>query len=296
MPNKYLYHAPKDHLVGLLHQRKNLFALLMEAKYLNRIAIISPLHLNGKHNNGRSIRCTWDRYIVLDSLKAFHPFVTLADFGNIDINNCVLVDENTKPVDIINNDSSLIVRKHREYPNYYRLIGYFSHNNWKKTLINFIEPSEQVLKYSILAIKKMKNYHCLHIRRGDKLGLKQYPGVDKHTSPESIKRYLLKHISKGDKLYIMSNEKGLNYFKPLEDTFNLVTYQDFPEFDTISKSDNYLLFSIENEIMNNAITKVRTFKEDGYLSLLNYPSTGVELLSSRIRRRLVLILRKLDIR
>jgi len=52
MPNKYLYHAPKDHLVGLLHQRKNLFALLMEAKYLNRIAIISPLHLNGKHNNG----------------------------------------------------------------------------------------------------------------------------------------------------------------------------------------------------------------------------------------------------
>ena len=126
--------------------------------------------------------------------------------------------------------------------------------------------------------------------------MKQCPGVDKYTSINYIKKYLLKHISRGDKLYIMSNEKELNYFKPLEDMFNLFTYQDFPEFDTISKSDNYLLFSIENEIMNNAITKVRTFKEDGYLSLLNYPSTGVELLSSKIRRRLVLVLRKLDIR
>ena len=36
----------------------------------------------------------------------------------------------------------------------------------------------------------------------------------------------------------------------------------------------------QNEIMNNAITKIRTFKEEGYISILNYPPGGIELFSS----------------
>ena len=292
MSDRYIYHVPKeDHLVGLLHQRQNLFSLFMEAKYLNRIAIIPPLHLNGKHNNGKSIRCTWDRYIVLEKLKSFNSYVNLSDFGHIDIENCKLVDENTKPSDIINDDNSLIVRKHRKYPNYYKLISFFSHNNWENKLIYLFQPSKQVSKYSILAIMKMKIYHCIHVRRGDKLNLKECPGVNKKTQPEYLKKYLLKYISKGENLYVMSNEKELNYFKPLENIFNLFTYQDFPEFVTLSHEDNYLLFSVENEIMQHAKTKIKTFKEQGYLSLLQYPSTGKKSYKSKIRRKLYSLLK-----
>lgn len=292
MSDRYIYHVPKeDHLVGLLHQRLNLFSLLMEAKYLNRIAIIPPLHLNGKHNNGKSLRCTWDRYIVLDRLKAFHTFVTLAEFGHIDIKNCALVDENTKPEDIINDDNSLIVRKHRKYPNYYKLISFFSHNNWENKLINLLHPSKQVSKYSNIAIMKMKIYHCIHVRRGDKLNLKECPGVNKKTRPEYLIKYLLKYISKGENLYVMSNEKEPNYFKPLENIFNLFTYKDFPEFVTLIQADNYLLFSVENEIMKHAKTKIKTFKEQDYLSLLQYPSTGKDSYKSKIIGELLSLLK-----
>jgi hypothetical protein len=48
--------------------------------------------------------------------------------------------------------------------------------------------------------------------------------------------------------------------------------------------------------MNHAQTKIRTFKEDGYLSLLQYPSTGIDLLSSRIKRKWKYLLRGLNIR
>lgn len=56
MLDKYIYHVLKDdHLVGLVHLRNNLFVVLMETKYLNRIAITPPLHLSGKYTNGISV-------------------------------------------------------------------------------------------------------------------------------------------------------------------------------------------------------------------------------------------------
>jgi len=296
MIDKYIYHVPKeDHLVGILHLRNNLFALLMEAKYLNRVAIVPPLHLNGKHNNGIPVISTWNKYIILNNIQSFHPFICLSDYGHIDFEKCRLINEHIKPSEMVNESSQLLVRKHIKYPNYYMVMKYFSHKNWKNELMNLIQPSEPVAKFADIAKTRMKKYHCIHIRRGDKLKWKQCPGLDRKTQPKYLKKFLEKIIPKGEKLYIMSNEKKRDFFKPLKESFTIFTYHDFPQFDRISKSDNYLLFSIENEIMNNAITKIRTFKEDDYLSILNYPPNGVELLSSRIMRRLVLILRRLNI-
>lgn len=295
MLNKYIYHEPKEnHLVGIMHLKKNLFSLMMEAKFLNRIAIIPPLHLSPKHNNDVPVIANWDKYILLNKLNLFNPIVSLEDYGEIDYRKCKLIDENIQPNQIIHESNQMIVRKHNQYPNYYILINFFANKNWKIKLINLFQPSKLVAKYAKIAISKMENYHCIHIRRGDKLKWKQCPGLDRKTRPEYIKKFLINILPKGETIYIMSNEKEPNFFDLLKNSYNLITYKDFPEFIQIGSVDNYLLFSIENEIMKNATTKVRTFKENGHLSLLNYPPDGVELLSSKIRRRMRFIFKKIN--
>ena len=287
MPEKYLFHVPKeDHLVGLLHLRKNLFALLMEAKYLNRIAIIPSLHLNGKHNSGLSVRTTWDKFIILDNFQSFNPFIRLSDFGDIDYNNSCIIDENIKSELLLNESNPILVRKHTQYPNYYKLLDNFINYNWDSVLTNLIQSTDEITQHAKIAISKMKYYHCIHVRRGDKLMMKNAPGLDKKTHPDYLKRFLLNIISNGETVYIMSDEKQPNYFDSLRKSFNIYSFLDFPEFVSIEKTNNYLLFSIENEIMNNAITKIRTFKEDGYISILNYSSGGAEFILSKLKRRL----------
>ena len=159
-------------------------------------------------------------------------------------------------------------------------------------MINLIQSTHEITKLANIAKLKMKKYHCIHVRRGDKLTWNQCPGLDKKTQPDYLEKYLLGIIPKGENLYIMSNETKPHYFKPIENSFNIFTFQDFPEFISLSKQDNYFLFSVENEIMKYALTKIRTFKEDGYLSLLNYRSSGKELFSSKIRRKWRNLLKK----
>ena len=295
MLNRYIFHVPKeDHLVGLLHNRKNLFALLMEAKYLKRIAIVPPIHLRGSHNHGISIKTTWDKYLVLDNFQSFHPFIRLSDFGHIDFEACNVIDENIEPREVLNESNPLLIRKHNQYPNYYRLIRYFTHKNWDVQLMNLVQSTHEITKYAAIAKIRMKKYHCIHVRRGDKLTWKQCPGLDKKTQPKYLIKYLRKIIPKGENLYIMSNETKQHFFNTLKKSFNIFTFEDFPEFISLSRQDNYFLFSVENEIMNDAQTKIRTFKEKGYLSLLNYPPDGKEIFSSKLRRNWRYLLSRLN--
>lgn len=286
MKERYLVHIPKkNHLTGILHQRNNLFALLMEAKFLNRIAIIPPLLLNGKHNNGKNIETSWDKYIDIKNIQSFHHSILqdeFDDFNNLPSN---LIDENTQPHHIINEKISLIIREHKRYPNYYILINMIGREDWYLQLIDLFRPSEKIIEYANLAIKSMDNYNCIHVRRGDKLNWKQCPGLEKATQPKKLKSFLLKNIPKGEKLYIMSNESKVGYFDLLKNYYTVFTYNLFPEYILLEKNDNYFLFMVETEIMKHAKIKIKTFEEVGYISLLNYGPNGKDLLINKIRRR-----------
>jgi hypothetical protein len=291
--SKYILHIPKrDHLTGLLHQRNNLFALLMEAKYLNRTAVISPLLLNGKHNHGKDLHTSWEKYIDIKKLQSFHPFVFQEELGDLEKIPHQIFDEHCKPLELCNNQSPLLIRQHKQYPNYYILIKIIDRKDWYSTLLNLFQPSETIVNLANIAIKKMGTYHCIHVRRGDKLNWKQCPGLDKATQPKNLMRFLVKHISKGEKLYIMSNESQNGFFNILNRNYEVYTYNDFPEYVGFEKEDNYFLFMIENEIMRQAKTKIKTFKEEGYLSLLDYGPNGKDLLSKKVQRKMRSLVRR----
>jgi|MDSY01.2.fsa_nt_gb hypothetical protein len=293
MDDKYLIHIPKkDHLTGLLHQRENLFALLMEAKFLNRIAIIPPLYLNGKHNHGKDIKTSWEKYINLNNLQNFHSFV-------YEINNKHLFDLDTKiineemmPVLFIDDSTTVLIRKYKRYPNYYRLINIIGRLDWKSDLLQLFKPSENVIDYAKIAINQMNDYNCMHVRRGDKLTWKQCPGLNKATQPHNLKKILFKNIAKGETVYIMSNEPKKGFFNELKKDYSILTFRDFDEFIQLEKEDNYLLFMVENEIMNQSVIKIKTFVEQGYFSIMKYGPNGRDTLKSLIRYRLRRFLQK----
>ena len=84
----------------------------------------------------------------------------------------------------------------------------------------------------------------------------------------------------------MTNEPNANFFRNLKLHYHIFTLSDFKEFQKIKLKDNYLLFCIENEIMNNAKVKIKTFREEGYLSLLNYGPNGKIKFHIKVFRKL----------
>ncbi len=296
MKEQYLIHIPKkDHLTGILHQRNNLFALLMEAKLLNRTAVIPALLLNGKHNNGKKVETSWSRYIDINQLKSFHSFVLESDLDKMDSLQSKVIDENVKPSEIENEEAPLIIRKHQQYPNYYLLINIIGKQDWYRELLSLFRPSKHVLEYANIAINKMGTYNCMHVRRGDKLTWKQCPGLDKATQPKKLKSYLDKNTNKNDNIYIMSNETKEGYFDLLKEHYKVFTYKDFEEYPKLGEDDNYFLFMVESEIMNQAKIKIKTFKEEGYISILNYGPNGKDFLSNKIRRKFKYLRKKLNL-
>ena len=287
MQEKYIIHIPKlDHLTGFLHQKRNLFALLMEAKYLNRTAIIPNLYLNGKHNNGNNICTSWNAYIDLNHLLQFSSAVLSTEIPYLDDLESITVNEEVIPEELINNNSELIIRKHLTYPNYYRIIDILNNPIQLHQLEELFIYNKNIKKYALNAILKMKNYHCLHIRRGDKLLWKQYPGLDKATQPKQILNFLNKHIDLNENIYIMTNEPNDSFYDNLKSEYKIFSINEFYDYQKLKEKDNYFLFCVENEIMNNAKVKIKTFKEDGYISLLNYGSNGKRSFSKKVLKKL----------
>ena len=173
----------------------------MEAKYLNRIAVIPDLMLNGKHNNGKDICTSWETYINLRELFKFHPFVLKSEIPKFDDLESHIIHENCYPKELIDNHSTLIIRKHLKYPNYYRLIDIINNPRHVEVLENLFNYSENMKNKAQIVINKLQNYHCLHVRRGDKLNWKQCPGLNKVTQPKKIFKFLKKHIDLKEYIY-----------------------------------------------------------------------------------------------
>ena len=73
-----------------------------------------------------------------------------------------------------------------------------------------------------------------------------------------------------DNIYIMTNENS-SFFSKLKNKYNnkLYFYNNFDNLIKIKNEDNYYLFCIEKEIMNNAFIKISTFKNDNYDNYLS---------------------------
>ena len=132
--------------------------------------------------------------------------------------------------------------------------------------------NKTILKLSRQVRDKLGKYMCVHLRRGDMVNFKV--GLDKATQSDNIIQTINKFVGTYDNIYIMTNEKNLSMFDKVRNKYlnHVFFYTDFAELKN-NDEDNYYLFCIENDIMNNAHIRISTFKTNnkkyhGYLSEL----------------------------
>lgn len=291
---KYLFHVPKeDHLVGLSHNLANLYALFVEASFLGRVPVVpTNVRLNGKHNDGREVLAPWSTYLDLDSLRAQAAFISDDELGAMAIASRREVDESHRPQDLRAEGAQLIVRKHTRFPNYYKLPALLQEGPaLQRKLESSVLPNQRIVGIADAVRAQLQApYAALHVRRGDKLTWKQYPGLDKATRPRAIIRRCARWMKPGSTIYLMSDEWQPDFFAPLARAFTLRTYRDFPTLTALRASDNYMLYEVERWVFRHASIRIGTFKDEPQTgaahSLVDYDVEGTTTLSRKVYKRL----------
>jgi hypothetical protein len=287
--DRFLYHKPFG-LAGINHQLSNLWALLAEAVYLDRTAIIPPLLLAGHHNNGVPLNTKWERYIDINSFEQVVK-VRPSDFiESVRFDTIRNVNNNHLPRTLLHEQAQLIVRKFSE-PNAYELLDLIKNSTaLAERFESLRKPSSIVMKLAEKIRSQLGDYDCIHVRRTDRLNEFKNLGLDRQTRPEYILKRISKWIEEGRNLYVMSDERDPRFFSPLAQFYEVRTIFDFPELLALRRSgDNYLAFEVEKVLFKSARVRVGTFKESAAsyclrskFSLVDYSMQGKMTFCRRI--------------
>uniref|UniRef100_A0A6C0J614 O-fucosyltransferase family protein n=1 Tax=viral metagenome TaxID=1070528 RepID=A0A6C0J614_9ZZZZ len=239
--SKYLIFTGSLGSYGISHHKSNLSKFIMKANNLNLILIIPQFILHKKHNNGKEITNNLSKYIDYNNLllngKKIRVIYEKEEITKINKNDIMYYDLNKLQKEI-KGDKGLI-RFHKE----------FSLND----NIKFNSPIK-IKNIALNIINKLKNYTCVHVRRTDRNN-KQ---IDISTKAKNIIKKL-KESNSLKNVYIMTDEPNVKIFDKIKNFYNVFYYFNFELLKNI-KNDNYYLFQVENEIMNNADIKISTFK------------------------------------
>lgn len=257
MPNKYLKYRITTTKAGLKHQSFNLKTLISEAFLTNRIPVISPVSLYGKHNFNKPLESNLSQYFDLENIFLNGQRQQVAYSESIELDAF-----NIKPEDPIPTDEPFVEK----------VFPQDEGCSWKFVSSPFDIYYSVVLKYQNEIYQKAdqlteilgNDYACVHVRRGDVLKLfsKKWP-LFLDTRPKNILKVLSKNASPKN-VYIMSNEKP-GFFKFPSTPYRIFLANDFPEIDAIRHIDNYRLFCIESVIMEKAKLRISTFKDNNPL-------------------------------
>ena len=228
-----LIHLPR----GLLHCKDN-YESLIRYCYYNKLNLIKPIfRLHGKHNNNKFITCDLSKYFDLDNITVNgEQFILYNDDDNIDYNIKFKKGVNT--------------------------CGYFPGDKRFSNLKNIkviIPYSKNVISIGENISNYLgDNYTCLHVRRGDKVKSKR---IDIATKKENIENVLNKYST--NSVYIMTNRVDELLELNNNNSYKIYFNTDFKELKDIGNNDNYYLFCIEKNIMDNSKIKISTFKVPG---------------------------------
>jgi hypothetical protein len=220
---------------GLSHQKSNLSRLIRYC-FDNNLKLIKPIfNLSGIHNNGISLRSDLSEYFDLDNIK-------------VNGKQFVLFDDDK------NNSTTTNVIENRYYEHgLLRNDDIFSNVSNANVSIPYVKEVYEIAQRVIRTIKD--NYICIHVRRGDKITNNI---IDVDTQPPNIKNIISKSDMKT--VYIMTNRKNelkniMSLCSPEE--YDIYFYTDFKDLKNID--NNYLLFCVENVIMDMAPIRCSTF-------------------------------------
>ena len=266
-PRYLQYKTSAPVVTGMRHQVANLRCLLHEAHATGRLAVLPPLHLCPKHNFGVRRDWKWEAYFdfggsrLVDATGQERPLPIADERPDADVRTLSLRPGERMPSGA--RHYGLVVR-HVERTTFKKEIPT---DDWPAITIalrasaSVIELARHVVRH--VATRDGGRFAAVHVRRGDRLTLhREYPG--RLTEPAHIKQYLTERgLAKGSVLFIASDERDPNFWRPLAEHYRLIRYVDFPRLAAlVAKSgaltDNYLLYQVEREVMRSAWLRVNT--------------------------------------
>ena len=103
------------------------------------------------------------------------------------------------------------------------------------------------------------DYACLHVRGNDAL---VFPHFNYAADPRQIESIVRQMVTKGMRIYVMSDIRDPGYFSFLEKDYIVYRYYDFPELKALisdgneQEVDNAMLYSVERNIFQYANIKI----------------------------------------
>ena len=226
-------------VAGLSHQKCN-FMVLIRYCFDNNLKLIKPIfRLERQHNNNKELKGDFSKYFDLDGIT-----VNGKSFKLYDDNDTYTYTHNHKKY------KCNLLKNNPIFKNYVK-----NEDNWKVV----IPYKQDIINIAKRVSKKLGEYMCIHVRRGDKIKEStptKHPTLDIDTQPDNIikkiNEYKLKNI------YIMTNR--INEVKSVSDmkNRNIYFYTNYNFLETIN--DNYYLFCIEKNIMEFAKIRCATFR------------------------------------
>jgi hypothetical protein len=203
--------------------------VLLNYCYQNNLKLIKPTFiLTGNHNNNNELQSDLSKYY---------------DLNNILVNNELFI--------LYDSIIDYTIQK-KEYYN-----GLLANDELFKNIIymDIIIPyNKNIVNLANKIVEKLENnFMCIHVRRGDRITNNQ---INLDTQPENIQNIILK-FNTTKNVYVMTNKIDEIISLKNNKNFNIFFYTDFENLFDVS--DNYYLFSIENNIMDLAKIRCSTF-------------------------------------
>lgn len=253
---------------GLLHVVSDLRCLLTEARSAGRLAILPQLLLRPRHNFGIDREWRWDAYFdfgrsVLADSAGEHPLPLANHEPAAELTTLVLDPGEPLPPDAA------------DYP---RIVRRFSNSSvpfrkqvplpaLARTQLR-LAPSAEVTALAAPVLNRLAalskgGFVAVHARRGDRVAYGEVPS--RLTEPAGIRRHLRAcEVADGSAIFLASDERRADFWKPLEEHYRLVRYVDFPKLAALVSPrdgllpDNYLLYQVEREVMKAARLWIET--------------------------------------
>ena len=112
---------------------------------------------------------------------------------------------------------------------------------------------------------------AVHVRRGDQIAKGRIP--DWLTRPAHVGRFLRSWgVADGTVVYIASNEREPDFWKPLKETWQVLSCADFPALEALvspplppdEAPDNYLLYQVELAVLREGSLRIGTMPNEAW--------------------------------
>ena len=266
-PRFLQYRTPRPPVGGLLDLSGRLALLLREAHVTGRLAILPPLTLDPRYNFGVRREWRWEHYFDLgasrltDAAGRRHP---------LPIADC-------RPGDGVRTlrlrGGTLMPDRARDYPLVVRRLSHLSSlgrqlpvAGWPAATVDLL-PAARAAALARPVVERLRSlgggrFVAMHVRRGDRIALGEVP--DRLTQSAHVGRCLRdRGVAAGAVVYIATDERDPDFWRPLQDIWRVFRHADFPALDALVSGageapDNYLLFQVEREILREGHLRLGT--------------------------------------